>query len=115
MSETKHSPEPWFGYDGSHFASTEDGKSVWVGKTALNSDARRIIACVNALAGVPTEALESGALGKALASAEKALGVLAAVSGASRVDTTEWDLHRGMATVRRDDMYAALRSLGRLK
>ncbi len=31
-----------------------------------DADARRIVACVNACAGIPTEALEAGALGEVL-------------------------------------------------
>ena len=75
MSETKHSPEPWrlspagkwYGPsveagpegDGSRFVLNE-GCAFDVG------DLRRIVAAVNAVAGISTEALESGALGRAL-------------------------------------------------
>ena len=113
MSETKHSPEPWrlspagkwYGPsveagpegDGSRFVLNE-GCAFDVG------DLRRIVACVNACAGIPTEALESGALGKALDAAS-----LAALSG--------WDSVDGRRSVERQvlsDLFDALRSLGRL-
>lgn len=70
MSETKHSQEPW-GYH-------EHGDTSWevvqryesghwvIGWGMPEADARRIVACVNACKGLSTEALESGALGKAL-------------------------------------------------
>lgn len=81
MSETKHSPEPWK-------LSHEDIRDA-EGRTVLvlsdlwcpvvdadeHADdlARRIVACVNACAGIPTAALESGALGKALDACAKAM------------------------------------------
>ena len=66
-------------------------------------DARRIVACVNACAGIPTEALEAGALGKAL-------------------DALAWHGHRGLpcpyastaGPCRNCEADRALRALGRL-
>lgn len=72
MSETKHSPEPW------HWEERvfeEDRVFIWWGEGRGHqvvmfkvpdaadgaeeiADARRIVACVNALAGVPTDLLE---------------------------------------------------------
>lgn len=72
MSETTHSPEPWHWEDR---VFEEDRVFIWRGEfrehqvTAMRvydaedgaqetADARRIVACVNALAGVPTDLLE---------------------------------------------------------
>jgi hypothetical protein len=73
MSETKHSPEPWW-IDWE--ATKETMVSAAAGNVAVvvsgevsvgcRPDARRIVACVNALAGIPTEALEAGKLWEAL-------------------------------------------------
>ena len=80
--ETKHSPEPWRTVDRVFeedriFVLTGPGHRLIVedivaslytdeheGRQADN--ARRVVACVNALAGIPTEALEAGALAKLL-------------------------------------------------
>jgi hypothetical protein len=65
MSE--HTPEPWTsGTDPSHFDAPEVRNSAWALYVPTDADARRIVACVNACAGLSTEALESGALGEAL-------------------------------------------------
>jgi hypothetical protein len=86
VSETKHSPEPWsvggmsgcedgcYAADGSLCAegwpgdttNLDPGKDVNAFLARQNANARRIVACVNACAGLPTEALEAGALAKAL-------------------------------------------------
>jgi hypothetical protein len=84
-AETKHSPEPWVYWDNGFDAgivSEQDvanahAKSVCPsiifggepceGRVeADDPNVRRTIACVNALAGIPTEALEAGRLGEAL-------------------------------------------------
>jgi hypothetical protein len=61
MKKTKHTPEPWK----STGADQNDEYGVWSvdgrnciaeGLTAAN--ARRIVACVNACAGIPTEVME---------------------------------------------------------
>jgi hypothetical protein len=71
MSETKHSPEPWRidkedPASGIGDAAGEICAEGWGRKRLADANARRIVACVNALAGISTEALESGALAKAL-------------------------------------------------
>lgn len=86
MSETKHSPEPWecmtegraFGHPDP--PPEERERERWCLVVALEDDpplayfedegdARRAALCVNACAGFPTEALEAGALAKALGAA----------------------------------------------
>ncbi len=72
--ETKHSPEPWTWRRGSKMDAGMN--EVVVGSTgsvvcatvpqSAEADARRIVAAVNACAGIPTAALEAGALAKAL-------------------------------------------------
>lgn len=64
MSES-HTPEPWlFSPDGAAvFSGSRDNPvATAAAPTALqrSADARRIAACVNALAGVPTADLEAG-------------------------------------------------------
>jgi hypothetical protein len=84
-AETKHSPEPWVYWDNGFDAgivSEQDvanahAKSVCPsiifggepceGRVeADDPNVRRTIACVNACAGIPTEALEAGRIGEAL-------------------------------------------------
>jgi hypothetical protein len=69
-----HSPEPWSrdAEAGECACYIRDAKN-WLlvgeddyGPTLDVDDARRIVACVNACAGIPTDALESGSLGEAL-------------------------------------------------
>jgi hypothetical protein len=48
-----HAPEPWVQLG--RFVRDANGRIVVRGKSAL--DARRVVACVNALAGVPTETI----------------------------------------------------------
>jgi hypothetical protein len=68
VSGDKHSSEPWFldgkgrAFDAAVFRVVGEGSPD--GAEAANW--RRIVACVNACAGIPTEALESGALGRVL-------------------------------------------------
>jgi hypothetical protein len=119
VSETRHSPEPWrsvaspwneslsgdqdifdtHGLDAAMTVSTGfDGK----GNDLAAANARRIVACVNALAGIPTEALEAGAL-RALI--EAAQGIF------------PWGPVHALPLVRAEaveKMHAALRALGRL-
>lgn len=80
--ETKHSPEPWR-VCGEVPDAVEDCEGRFAAEgwarsgyqfedefeAACAANARRIVACVNALAGVPTEALEGGALGDLLRAA----------------------------------------------
>lgn len=66
MSENKHTPEPWAYYDDRK--STGRIEIVGLGKTVSRiylsvpdedvANARRIVACVNACAGIDTELLE---------------------------------------------------------
>lgn len=110
MSEAKWSPEPW-SYDpdgrGGRSAMVRAGDAVIVAvrhrlpDTENEHNMRRIAACVNACAGIPTEALESGALTVALNEF---------VDLMQEIDTTdaEPDSPNGIAL-------AALRALGRLK
>jgi hypothetical protein len=86
--DVKHSPEPWVAevdavLDAGGFVCAEgwpgDTQGMWTDggedgpvmnlkayEAAEDANARRIVACVNALAGIPTAALEEGALAKAL-------------------------------------------------
>ena len=66
-----------------------------------DADARRIVACVNACAGIPTEALEAGALDVLLGAADWF---------ARRPETGTAEDNADAA----EDLRAALRSLGRL-
>jgi hypothetical protein len=80
--ETKHSPEPWGIWTSPapqpYCAYVCDAEGVCIARTTgmtqeeANASARRIVACVNACAGLPVEALEAGELGKALDLAEDA-------------------------------------------
>jgi hypothetical protein len=96
MSETRHSPEPWTEDDGNVFSEPLQAQRIDAIMRRLNgeggshpdeglngeplgfvaaagqnrenfeADALRIVAAVNSVAGIPTAALESGALAKAL-------------------------------------------------
>lgn len=65
--ENKHTPEPWKtvfrgdegGLDIDAFVSNGWGDYVTLALNVGEANARRIVACVNACAGVPTERLES--------------------------------------------------------
>lgn len=80
MSDAKWSPEPW----GWRRCTPRDGpganecvydaeRIMLLGTTPQGDpgDARRIVAAVNACAGIPTEALEAGALGTLLGLVER--------------------------------------------
>lgn len=75
--ETKHSPEPWVvkcGHGTGRAQAIDDARGFCVVKwgglgakaTVGTPNARRIVASVNACTGLPIEALESGAIAKAL-------------------------------------------------
>lgn len=71
--KVQHTPEPWALRDesqkGHGFSIYSPQSPYWSSEVAHyigEKDAKRIIACVNACAGIPTEALENGALGDAL-------------------------------------------------
>ncbi len=51
----RHAPEPWAQLG--RFVRDAAGRIVVRGKTPV--DARRVVACINALMGVPTETIES--------------------------------------------------------
>lgn len=91
MSEAKHTPEPWQ-------VSTLDGKTVVhdtgdrpglqgvprmqavvtprlvVDDETTTANAYRIVAAINATAGIPTEALEQGVVAELLAACQEAAG-----------------------------------------
>ena len=106
--EIKHSPEPWVidDRDGRPYAINAGREKVivWGGiacrATTGIDNARRIVACVNACAGIPTEALEAGALAQAL---DAAAAVLRAPAEGRRWMRPEVDA-----------IYSTLRALGRL-
>jgi hypothetical protein len=110
--ETKHSPEPWSAglRDGTFPDEIDDATGFRCAAAyghgnsrhpddAAEANARRIVAAVNAVAGIPTEALEAGKLGEALKAAER-LATACAVDGLYRYETR--------------DVCDALRALGRL-
>ncbi len=55
---------PWHIEEGSSAVRAPDGHLIC--STASDANARRIVACVNALAGIPTDAIESGVVAEAL-------------------------------------------------
>ena len=65
--KTEHTPEPWksieeqFHGEVMNFIGDKDGGTI--GEIYTENDARRIVACVNACAGLPTEVLERYKLG----------------------------------------------------
>lgn len=81
MSKPKHTPEPWKYTDDpsdgccwTHHVETvardpqmPDYAHGSVADISGEENARRIVACVNACAGIPTEALEAGVIGDAYA------------------------------------------------
>jgi hypothetical protein len=85
-----------------------------------DENARRIVACVNACAGIPTEALEAGALGKALDLLDRGIeqtGLGCSVChGGSEWSGIGGDSYAG-GIMHEDgcELDAALRALGRLK
>jgi len=54
MTETQHTPEPW--YDNRHAIWSTVGGSP-LAQTTSTKDSARIVACVNALAGLNPEAI----------------------------------------------------------
>lgn len=60
MSENKHTPGPWHIGDVDTFgAEIECSENALVAKAEEEYDARRIVACFNACAGIPTDMLEA--------------------------------------------------------
>lgn len=110
MAETKHSPEPWRSDpDCGAILDSNDNicAEAWQYGTdpegTAEANERRIVAAVNACAGIPTAALESGAL-------ETALRRLDTVAMAAEEDASAHVSTRSLASQAR----AALRALGRL-
>jgi hypothetical protein len=67
--ETKHTPEPWHVMGDSIVQTSHITRDVWTIPHS-DGDLHRIVACVNACAGLPTEALEAGALSEAIQAAQ---------------------------------------------
>jgi hypothetical protein len=98
--ETKWSPEPWRVSASGFLCSATNLVLIDSRGDVPPADLCRIVACVNALAGIPTAALEAGALSEALDGAEWFSRVEGACTTAG-IDAEE-------------KMLAALRALGRL-
>jgi hypothetical protein len=69
--ETKHAPEPWrsgttYGAYG-RLGTITDATGLTIDWCIDDDSRRRIVACVNACAGLPVEALEAGALADLIA------------------------------------------------
>jgi len=62
---------PWHIEEGSSAVRAPDGHLIC--STASDANARRIVACVNALAGIPIEAIESGVVAELAEAARLAL------------------------------------------
>lgn len=69
MTDKTHTPEPW------EFVGTASainvigpkGESIiWHGDDVDEPNIRRMVVCVNVLAGIPTEAIEAGAVSHAI-------------------------------------------------
>lgn len=104
MSEAKWSPEPWHRWPYSErewdigVGAEQDPASPNIAAGLSEPNSRRVVAAVNACAGIPTEALESGALATALERVAEARRI------GRYVDDPAWDA-----------VDAALRALGVLK
>jgi hypothetical protein len=76
MSDTKHSKTPWH-YGGREVLADDDtlvcSLSGWKNYAAIKSDGERIVACVNACAGLDDPAAEIAALRTQLADATRKL------------------------------------------
>lgn len=66
MKETEHTPEPWKAKDGGLIGPTDRpsiaqvlSKGTEQGDELARANARRIVACVNACKGIPTDFLEN--------------------------------------------------------
>ena len=111
----KHTPEPWYleeGYAVIHqdqdrptaqrIMRIADCASAEQGADTAEANARRIVAAINATAGIPTEALEDGAVSEAVVLLEK-------FASAFRLGT-EWE------SLYPEDVYAQARAaLAKLK
>lgn len=78
-----HTPEPW-AYEGSEILAERNGQWVGIGLMSKatvyqqiperDSNGKRVVACVNACTGIPTAALEAGAVRALVDAAQTALG-----------------------------------------
>lgn len=107
-----HSAEPWEAVElisGAWEARNDHADcSEGIPVPGNMQNVRRVVACVNALAGIPTSALEAGALGDALAAM---VAFVATFDAAANMPRSEWtrEMMRTEGFVR-----DALRALGRL-
>ena len=92
-----HSPEPWkfsIDVDGRVNIFVDDGRVVTLCHARLRpEDARRIVACVNACAGIPTDMLEN---------ADSSAGLFGRIAAKACTE-------RDRATAQRDQLLAALK------
>jgi hypothetical protein len=111
--ETKHSPEPWKSDDDDSHGGIVDASGnpvCWGDDYAVDwryfddksENRRRVLTCVNACAGIPTEALESERLDHALHTLTAVLEI-----------ADHWDAPLEDSVI--ESIRAALRALGRLK
>ena len=96
--KTEHTPEPWFWsekYGEVCFRSKEDDQSYGIAcpvDLTEEANARRIVACVNACAGLPTEVLERyklGVIGVDYKSTKQQRDELLAAAEAIEIDAEE--------------------------
>lgn len=109
MERTQHTPEPWklgelseFGgydcmthgikagpvtLDAADYGQKKCGLLALDMHTRIMADARRIVACVNACAGIPTEAIESGVIQEMRAALEAAINIHKNILTDSQLDT----------------------------
>lgn len=102
-----HTPEPWEAYEGEEGYGITSVCGGYYGDIENEADARRIVACVNACAGIDTDVLEHasnfGAAGiQTIASVRKQRDELF-----SKLDKMEGRATR--AEVQRDELLAALK------
>ena len=94
--KTEHTPEPWksieeqFHGEVMNFIGDKDGGTI--GEIYTKDDASRIVACVNACAGLPTEVLERyklGVIGVDYKSTKQQRDELLAAAEAIEIDAEE--------------------------
>lgn len=73
MTQEAYTPEPWRFVpwhieEGASAVRAPDGHLIC--STASDANSRRIVACVNALAGIPIEAIESGVVAELVKAAD---------------------------------------------
>jgi hypothetical protein len=103
-SKEQHQPEPW-SYEGRAILNS----AGWtLAKTIFEADARRIVAAVNDVLGIPTTALESGFIREILVPRPEESGALSirfhSLPRPSAVDAAEFFIHdRRMGERRRSE------------